>query len=317
MYLLRRKVTIDMARSAAPCAPELPLERARLSLQGLSIGDAFGQCFFAYDNVDPVITARQLPAAPWHYTDDTVMALSVVASLARFGRIDQDSLAIDFADRYEYDRAYGPSMHRTLDRIRNGENWRAVASDAFGGMGSWGNGAAMRAAPIGAFFSDDLETACQQARLSAVVTHAHDEGVAGAIAVAAAAALATRYGERNERPSAQRFLVEVAEHVPYSEVRSRLLRAQYISEQATLQFAISVLGHGVEMSAQDTVPFALWCCGHYLGEFSEALWLAVSAGGDRDTLCAIVGSVVVMFTGANSIPTSWTNCREPLPSEIR
>jgi hypothetical protein len=58
-------------------------------------------------------------------------------------------------------------------------------------MGSFGNGAAMRVAPLGAFFADQpLEVVCNQARLSAEVTHAHAEGIAGAIAVAVAAALA-------------------------------------------------------------------------------------------------------------------------------
>ncbi|WP_210408401.1 ADP-ribosylglycohydrolase family protein, partial [Allokutzneria sp. NRRL B-24872] len=76
----------------------------------------------------------------------------------------------------------------TLRRIREGEPWRTVAGEAFGGQGSRGNGAAMRVAPLGAHFADDPARAAMEAALSAEVTHPHPEGVAGAVAVALAAA---------------------------------------------------------------------------------------------------------------------------------
>lgn len=291
---------------------QTPFERALLSLEGLSLGDAFGQCFF---QIDPEAerAVRALPDAPWYYTDDTEMSLSVVSSLARFERIEQDALAASFARHYSYDRAYGPSMHRVLDRIRHGEDWRNVARDTFGGQGSYGNGAAMRAAPIGAFFADDLAKTVEQARLSAEPTHAHPEGIAGAVAVAIAAALATRYRASAARPTLAAFIDEIARHLPDSEVRSGLLRAKGIVSIESQGFAVSILGNGIGMSAQDTVPYALWCAGSCLENFSDALWLAVEAGGDRDTLCAIVGGVVACYVGSEGLPTAWVRCREPLP----
>ncbi|NJN99354.1 MAG: ADP-ribosylglycohydrolase family protein [Anaerolineales bacterium] len=45
----------------------------------------------------------------------------------------------------------------------------------------------------------------------------------------------------------------------------------------------------------------------------KALWQAARAGGDVDTICAIVGSVIVMFTGVDRIPKQWQQSREPLP----
>lgn len=254
-----------------------------------------------------------LPDATWYYTDDTEMSLSVVASLARHGRIDQDSLAADFAMNYSYERAYGPSMHRTLARIRAGEDWRVVTTEAFGGQGSWGSGAAMRAAPVGAFFANDLDAACEEARRSAVVTHAHPEAIAGAVAVAVAAAYAVRQEAIHMPFSADEYLGAIAMRTPESEVRSRLLRARAIGGGATLGFAVAALGNGTEMSAQDTVPFALWCCANARSNFADALWLAVSAGGDRDTICAIVGGVVALHVGADGIPAAWISRREVLP----
>jgi ADP-ribosylglycohydrolase len=48
--------------------------------------------------------------------------------------------------------------------------------------------------------------------------------------------------------------------------------------------------------------------------YEEALWETVSALGDRDTTCAIVGEMVVMQTGVAAIPESWRNVRERLPN---
>lgn len=52
------------------------LARAYQSLEGLSCGDAFGECFFGpNEKVLPLIRHRAVPAAPWMFTDDTMMAL--------------------------------------------------------------------------------------------------------------------------------------------------------------------------------------------------------------------------------------------------
>jgi ADP-ribosylglycohydrolase len=283
------------------------------SLEGLSIGDAFGQCFFQPEYSEQAIFDRLLPAAPWFYTDDTEMSLSIVATLARAGQIDQDYLALSLARHYDYDRAYGPSMHRVLERIREGEPWPGVAASSFEGQGSWGNGAAMRAAPLGAYFAHDLERLAEQAALSAEITHAHPEGIAGALAVAIASAFAVRAREMGRCPDFHAFLADVLAMLPQSEVRSKIVRAQAIPNVASLQFAVAVLGNGIGMSAHDTVPFALWCCGHHLNNYEEALWLAVSAGGDRDTICAIVGGVVASFVGIDALPSEWRTRREHLP----
>lgn len=73
----------------------------RLSLEGLSVGDAFGERFFGpVRAIRARLGSRELPPPPWGYTDDTVMALGVAEVLGRHGRIDQDDLALTFARRY-------------------------------------------------------------------------------------------------------------------------------------------------------------------------------------------------------------------------
>ncbi len=288
--------------------------RARLALEGLSIGDAFGERFFIHpDVVERLLDLRALPAPPWPYTDDTEMALSIVSVLRRHGTIDQDALAQSFAERYDPSRGYGPAMHRLLARIRDGEPWQAVAPSLFEGQGSYGNGAAMRVAPLGAYFADDLDQVVEQAQRSAEVTHAHPEGIAGAIAVAVASAWAWRIG-RGGAPTFASLIDLVLQYIPQSEVYSRLRRANDLSPGLPAQYGAALLGNGSAISAQDTVPFAIWCAGSYLNDYEAALWHTASGLGDVDTNCAIVGGIVAMATGEAGIPAEWRESREPLPN---
>ncbi|WP_020466702.1 ADP-ribosylglycohydrolase family protein [Singulisphaera acidiphila] len=72
------------------------------------------------------------------------------------------------------------------------------------------------------------------------------------------------------------------------------------------------VGNGNRITSPDTVPFALWCAARHIAGFAEALWTTVSAGGDNDTNCAIVGGIVILANGLESIPKSWLAAREPL-----
>ena len=292
-----------------------PIERAKCSLEGLSVGDAFGETFFINpDLVEGLIAERALAARTWNYTDDTLMAMSIFSVLRQHGNIHQPALARSFAERYEPTRGYGPAMHRLLWEIKCGEDWSERAQSLFEGKGSFGNGAAMRVAPVGAFFADDIDAVIEQAARSSVITHTHDEAIAGAIAVAVAVAQACRLRTSNIVPGRSEFLDLVLPYVPDSEVRSKIRQARDMSASASVQFAVSVLGNGVRVSAQDTVPFALWCAAQHLSNYEEALWLTVSGLGDRDTTCAIVGGIVASYSGIEGIPPEWLKAREHLPA---
>jgi ADP-ribosylglycohydrolase len=292
------------------------LARARAALDGLSVGDAFGERFFApLSIVMGLVEQRALPRPPWEYTDDTQMALSIVEVLRRFDGIDQDALARSFADHFELARGYGPAMYRLLPAIRRGEPWRETARALFAGQGSFGNGAAMRIAPLGAYFADDPPAAVDHARCSAEVTHAHPEAAAGAIAVAAAAAAAAR--SQGTRPPAPRDLLDaIASQVPASAVRDGIERARDLPPDAAVETAAATLGNGGRVTAQDTVPFVLWSATRHLGDYEAALWATVRAFGDVDTNCAMVGGVVASYTGSEGIPPEWLRAREPLPAWV-
>jgi len=99
--------------------------RARTSLEGLSVGDTFGERFFVDAvQVERLIEKRVLIAPPWPYTDDTEMALSVVSHLRQYGQVDQDRLVESFARRYNPSRGYGPAMNGYLQWIARGWHGR-------------------------------------------------------------------------------------------------------------------------------------------------------------------------------------------------
>jgi len=57
---------------------------------------------------------------------------------------------------------------------------------------------------------------------------------------------------------------------------SKIQRARDMPKGTTLAFAVSILGNGVQLSAQDPVPFALWCASRHLDSVEETLptrWL--------------------------------------------
>ena len=147
--------------------------------------------------------------------------------LERHGSISRDLLAQRFAERYaaEPGRGYGAGAQQLLRRIANGEDWQEVSRDLFGGHGSFRNGGAMRAGPLGAWFADDIEATIENAKRSAEVTHAHVEGQAGAIAVALAAGWAWRWSESRQPENPQRMIRWTADRIPDSDVRTSIHRA--------------------------------------------------------------------------------------------
>ncbi len=123
------------------------------SLAGLSVGDALGAQFFMAGRRPADLAAGTPPPGPWEWTDDTEMACSVVAELRMRGGIDQDVLADVFADRCEPYRGYGGGAVVVMHAIREGRPWWEATRTLFD-EGSMGNGAAMRVAPLGAYFAD-------------------------------------------------------------------------------------------------------------------------------------------------------------------
>jgi ADP-ribosylglycohydrolase len=257
--------------------------------------------------------AQGLMAGPWFHTDDTEMALSIFETLRNHGRIDPDDLAQRFAGRFrkEPDRGYGSMARVILRSILGGENWQTASASAFSGTGSMGNGGAMRVAPLGAYFAEELDTSLQdEAARSAAVTHAHPDGKAGAIAVAVAAAMAWRLRSRPPAEAAGALMQAVYDRTPDGETRRGIAHALKLPFLTAPQLAARVLGNGSAVTAPDTVPYVVWSAAKHLSNYKEALVSTVEGDGDCDTNCAMVGGIVVLYAGRDSIPEEWREARE-------
>jgi ADP-ribosylglycohydrolase len=291
------------------------LERAHLALEGLSVADAFGeQLLHAGPATRQLALGERTVALPgrtrkWMWTDDTAMAVSIVETLAVHDGIDIDDLARRYAKRYiaEPARGYGRGAHHVLSEIAQGVPWDVAAKSVFDGQGSCGNGGGMRASPIGAYFCTDLAAVVEHATRSAAPTHAHPDGIAGAVAIAVAAARAFD-GERDPRA----LLEAVVAHTPKGPTCDGVRRAIAMLRAEPITVAAE-LGNGSRVLAADTIPFAIWCAATNLGDYANALWSCASVGGDIDTTCAMAGGIIAGAVGLAGIPADWRAAREPLP----
>lgn len=278
------------------------------SLNGIAIGDAFGESFFGEEGlINSYIHQRILPEKFIDFTDDTIMAIAVFKSLEKFGEINQDFLSEEFTKNYYLDinRGYGPSMHQYFRAVKGGENWKKVSYSKFEGQGSMGNGGAMRASVIGAYFYDDLDKLRLNAELSCEVTHANKEAIEGTKAIALAAAFAVQEKLGIKQLNQQEFIQKIQNELDDSDIKSKLNKCLYLDGNPSIELLVKTLGNGTKMTAQDTVPIVIWMLSRYRSNFEECIWNTVSALGDRDTTCAMAGGISILCCEENTVP-EWT-----------
>jgi ADP-ribosylglycohydrolase len=221
---------------------------------GAIIGDIAG----SVHEFDPVkTTAFGLFGPGCTFTDDTV--LTVATAQVILHGVDYAATYRDFGRRYP-GRGYG------------GNFWAWLMSDNPQPYNSWGNGSAMRVAPVG-FAFDSTEAVLQEAQRSAEVTHNHPEGIKGAQATALAIYLA-RTGSDKET-----IRREIAGRFGYNLNRTiEQIRPTHVFNE----------------SCQGTVPEAIIA---FLDstDFEHAVRLAISLGGDSDTLACIAGGIAQAY----------------------
>jgi ADP-ribosylglycohydrolase len=325
-----------MSQPSLPHDHSVRISRAGLALEGLSVGDALGETCFRDENFEAVLDdPNATAAAPWPFTDDTVMALGIYEILQEHGRIEQDALAQRFASRFKAEpwRGYGGGAMKLLAQVLAGIDWRSASETIFPG-GSFGNGSAMRIAPLAGYFAeDDYARIAEHAALSASITHAHREGIAGGIAAAVAGAYAWKHRDTRADDATKRGLIEtVLSFTPEGQVRDGIERAAKLGFElakepevklldhgtTVVPFDVSIvpivrqLGNGSRISCQDTVPFCVWAAARHLDDYLAAIITTIRAGGDIDTNCAIVGGIVALAVGIDGIPEDWRKDREEL-----
>ncbi|NIS60299.1 MAG: hypothetical protein GTO13_06260 [Proteobacteria bacterium] len=235
------------------------------------------------------------------YTDDTEMMMGIMESLCEAGSFDPNLTAQKFLHNFNPTRGYGGRIYGVMDRLGRGVPWNQAGTD------SWGNGSAMRVAPIGLFFYDDLVKLKEAAVQSSMITHQHPTGIAGAVAQATAVGIATRKGLRGEPIEVEGFTDLIIEGVVAidQEMGDQLERIKGI-EGGDFRATIDAIGShfSCDVSAIGAVPPAIASFLLTRG-FRESVVVAVNCGGDTDTLGAMSGAIAGAYYGYTHIPKQW------------
>jgi poly(ADP-ribose) glycohydrolase ARH3 len=167
--------------------------------------------------------------------------------------------------------------------------------------GSYGNGAAMRVAPVGLLYHDDPRMLRDIAFQTAGITHSNELALEGAALQACAVALAVHTDPLNiktkEFVGALRMFTKPG---PYQEKLKTI--ARFLEGVVGREQVVKELGNGVE--ALNSVPTAIYS---FLTttNFEKAVMYAVSLGGDADTIGAMCGAIAGACYGINDMPDRW------------
>lgn len=279
---------------------DVPQLRDRFSgcLLGLALGDALGAPFEG----KPTETMRArypatadflatMPAGELWYTDDTQMAIGVAQTIVDCQCIDHAELCRRFAENYRPQRGYGSGARKILQAMVDGEDHCWLAANLFPG-GSFGNGAAMRVAPIGLFFHHDHEAIVEQARLSSLPTHVHRLAIEGAqlLALAVGFVTASNGFDRTD------FFDHLSGHARSPEYAGPLRRAKEISGPRDLP----LFGNGIE--AASSVVTSIACFSLTPDSYEQTVANAILLGGDTDTIAAMAGAMSGAYLGRQGLP---------------
>ncbi len=279
------------------------------STLGTFVGDALGEPVEGWPH--SAIHSRfgllgRMVREEGRYTDDTQMMIGILETLAEKGEFDPAVCANKFQKNFEPDRGYGRRIFGVMERIKQGMPWDQVGTDSFG------NGGAMRIAPIGCFYYDDLEAIKKDAILSTRITHNHPEGLAGAVAQATAVGLAFQHGQSNDPINAEQFLDRIIPQVIDIDkgFTASLDDLRLIPPGSKIE-AIEAISdrYGLNLKAIESIPPAI---GAFLltETFEDAVILAVNLGGDTDTIGAMAGAIAGAYYGYDLIPQEWLDSLE-------
>lgn len=254
------------------------------------------------------------------YTDDTQLARELLLSYAERGRFDPAHYAQRIGALFGSGAVVGAGrMTEEVGlRLHAGVPWEQAGLP----VPAAGNSAAVRAAPLGLLFSDDVEGLIRAAREQARITNYDPRCAAGAAAVAGAVALLLHKGERLERGEplqVEPFLAELAEWVRRLD-QSLAFDVYQLSSWVTLspEAAATFLvkaglcpGHEGEWAGVSSyvLPSVLWSLYSFLRspeDVREALRCAIAVGGDVDTTAAMAGAMLGAYHGRGALPPAWT-----------
>jgi poly(ADP-ribose) glycohydrolase ARH3 len=291
------------------------------SMNGSALGDAIGELAFHYRSEEGL--RDLIPRLDsLIYTDDTAMAIGLTQSLVSAGGLNEQHLRDTFRANYRREpwRGYASGPPTIFAEVeRQGIPYAEAAQSLFGGQGSFGNGAAMRIAPVGLLYHDSLEL-YEKAQASACVTHTHSVGVDGAAIKARAVAHAVRLEPTAPFPVAL-FCRDLLAFARTPEMQSKIeLLDELVSQEAPASVAAQQLGKG--SAVHESLPFALFAFCRHPDDYEICLFCSILDGGDRDTLGAMACAISGAYLGIEAIPREWRaqlenrNLIESLSSEL-
>lgn len=268
------------------------------SLLGTAIGDSLGA---KREGSFDISENREIGP---RYTDDTAMMIGVAESLINCKGFNGEDMAERFVQNFfrEPWRGYGLGPPRIFNMIhRDKKRWNEMLDRELYPGGSFGNGSAMRVAPLGLLYSDDPERLRDVVQKASMITHSHELAIEGAVIQAYAVALAV-----NTKPyqlNREKFIKRLIEFTRNRDYLDKLkILERFLKMGATKRDVINHLGNGIE--ALNSVPTALYS---FLSnnDFEESLVYAVSLGGDADTIGAMTGAIAGAYYGIEKIPLRW------------
>lgn len=299
-------------------------DRFRGCLLGAAIGDVAGAVVEAespgyiartYRSVDDILRIQSVPefvGPDWQvgrYTDDTQMMLCVAEWLLDGPPHAAEALLARFAEAYEPWRRYGPGTESILRLYPDHKDkWRELATVQFP-RGLFGNGSAMRVAPVGLAYFQDLRTVGSVAKESSRPTHCHPLAYQGAVLQAVAVAIAAASTEIQPakflamlRAELRSFSDLLQDTGPFARALATI--GDGLEDGASCAEMASVLGTGV--AAHESVPMAIYCFLRHPDSYQRVVHEAIFAGGDTDTIACMAGAISGAFLGVSAIPRNWT-----------
>ena len=277
--------------------------------------------------------------APVKYTDDTAMTTCVAKNLLKNGTIHPFELAKSFRDEFcrDQSRGYGKGVKKLfqeLDVEMKGKHAslfrvKEIAGQTHGGAGSHGNGAAMRVCPVAIFAFKAPNLIGVLAARSAVITHTHDDAMDGATLQAHAVSYLLRAAPASQDFDLDDFIFFLRSSVENKAYHEKLTQLRDLVHRHLVldpvldydRFASdvqSLLGNGVK--ATEAVPAALAVFAIVASAdpeakgnqqlFQNVIDLAISCGGDTDTIASMAGTLAGAWWGVEAIPTGWIKACE-------
>ena len=214
------------------------------------------------------------------FTDDTICTVAVADAILN-GRSYQESL-LDWCRRYPSPKgAYGGRFAGWI---------RSLDPQPYN---SFGNGSAMRVSPV-AWLFDDLSQVLEEAEKTALPTHNHPEGIKGAKAVAHAIWYfrKSKFSEESKDSENEETKGLKNENAKASKDENETIQGfMSIARSYYEDFDTRVYPKGkFDETCMDAVPLSFYLLSQ-ASSFEDAIRLAISHGGDSDTIGAIVGSI--------------------------